>query len=84
MTLFGNRQGFPWSSLSAMQTSPTLAGITQGQDASSPAPWEAPVDASCAQHPSPSHLQEWTLQQAAVLTSLVKNKEAKKKLPPWL
>lgn len=65
-----------------MQASPTVAGITQVQDASSPASWEAPAGASCAQHPSPNHLQEWALQEAAVLASLVKNKEAKKKLPP--
>lgn len=65
-----------------MQASPTLAGTTQGQDTSSPASWEAPADARCAQHPSPGHLQEWALWEAPVPASLVKNKEAKKKLPP--
>lgn len=65
LKLVGNRQGFPWRSLSTMQASPTLSGTTQGQDTSSPASREAPTDASHAQHPSPSHLQEWALQEAA-------------------
>lgn len=70
LTLVGNRQGYSWSLLSTMQASSTLAGIIQGQDTSSPASWEAPADASCAQHPSPSHLQE-----AAVHANPVKTRK---------
>lgn len=78
LTLVGNRQSFPWSLLSTMQASPTLAGIIQGQDTSSPASWEAPADASCAQHPSPSHLQEWALQEAAGHASPVKTRKQRR------